>query len=97
WPTITRPTRSGTLNVDDPSPLPYGAGSSVVPACPPRIAFHKSAYVVRDTADPSHNSHPVGADAATDVFRSPVVCSHSFNAADRLSLSSPPLIALTIC
>jgi hypothetical protein len=47
------PLVSGKLNVVDPSPAPY--------ATP--IAANKSAYVVLDTADPSHSKVPGNADA----------------------------------
>lgn len=44
-PTGTRPCKSGTLNVVDPSPWPYGL------EVPPKAPY-KSAYVERETADP---------------------------------------------
>ena len=47
---------SGTLKVEDPSPVPY-----VVP-----IKANNAAYVVLFKADPSHNCHPVGAELFGD-------------------------------
>lgn len=57
-----RPRRSGRLKVVEPSPAPQ-----VVPS-----AANNAAYVVRDTADPSHKSHPLGADDRANGAHIPV-------------------------
>ena len=60
-PMSALPLKSGTLNVVDPSPTPY-----VV-----LIAVNRSAYVVRETAVPSHSNSSVSGVDRADTTKSP--------------------------
>ena len=55
------PPKSGKLKVEDPLPEPY-----VVP-----MMLNKAEYVVLETALPSHNNQPVGAEPAPYIVIDP--------------------------
>src|SRR5581483_3585781 len=57
-PTPTRPRKSGRLKVVEPSPTP-----KAVPIAANRAAL----FPTRDTAEPLHRSHPVGAEVPPNI------------------------------
>src|SRR3990172_5407595 len=81
-----RPRKSGKLNVVEPSPVPNAVLTTA----------NKSAYVVRETAEPSHSKYPDGADDPPYALITPVVSpATSAAAGNSNAVQLPPLDAVS--